>query len=157
VNLYLAKRLKIILEEAGARCVLTRTEDSNLLISERIEIAKRSRGDIFLSLHNSSAGPSDDPLTKRGTSVYYYYPQSAGLARAIYNNLLEITPSPNFFGNKELDMGIIQDLPVMPCVRIEALFMSHPEDEMLLMNESFLNSFAKAICDGLVNYLGTLK
>jgi N-acetylmuramoyl-L-alanine amidase len=71
IVLDVAKRLKTMLEmRLGARVVLTRVDDKAIDFETRAEIANRSRGDLFISLHLNAA-PSPDVS---GTEVYYLQP-----------------------------------------------------------------------------------
>ncbi len=51
VTLDIARRLEDLLRVAGYEVVLTRAEDRGLSLRARAEIANRSRGDIFVSIH----------------------------------------------------------------------------------------------------------
>jgi N-acetylmuramoyl-L-alanine amidase len=56
--LRVARRLGVALEAEGWSVVFTREDDSFVTLAERTEIANRSRGDLFLSIHANAA---DDP------------------------------------------------------------------------------------------------
>jgi N-acetylmuramoyl-L-alanine amidase len=153
VNLYVAKALRERLERSGARVVLTRSDDRVVALSDRVATACKAHGDLLLSLHNNSIDWSTDPLRPRGTSTYYYSPQAIDLSRALYRRLLALSPPPQAFGNVELDFFVIREAHQMPAALVEGLFMSHPGDEALLMDETFLEHFVDAIYDGVVDYL----
>ena len=51
VTLDIAQRLSDLLESGGYRVVLTRQDDSSLSLRDRADLANRSRGDIFVSIH----------------------------------------------------------------------------------------------------------
>jgi len=75
-----AKALSTILTARGYEVVLTREDDSYVDHEERIELARRRRADLFLSLH---ADAHDDP-DLRGASVYTLSEKrSARMAREI--------------------------------------------------------------------------
>ena len=67
LTLRYAKALRHALLRTGLyRVLLTRGDDRFLLLRKRVDIARRNKGDIFISLHADSA-PSQDA---RGLSVY---------------------------------------------------------------------------------------
>ena len=51
-----ARRLKLLLEERGWRVFLTRTNDVDVSLADRVALAEQQRADLFLSLHFNSAG-----------------------------------------------------------------------------------------------------
>ncbi len=153
VNLYLSYYLKELLETNGARVVLTRTDDHDVGLIDRVKIAVAAHADLLISMHNNSIGSSVDPLRPKGTSMYYYHPQAIELSRDIYDKLLAMNPPLHPFGNVELDFAVIRHAHQMPAVLVEGLFMSHPDDEMMLMDEEFHRACVRAIYDGLVTYL----
>lgn len=74
VTLDIAERLRELLEESSYRVIMTRETDSDLSLRDRADLANRSRGDIFLSIHVNwlenrevrgvetfYLGPTDDP------------------------------------------------------------------------------------------------
>lgn len=57
-----ALRLAPLLEQKGWRVVLTRTNDLDLSLPDRVAIAEARRADLFLSLHFNSAGEGRDQV-----------------------------------------------------------------------------------------------
>ncbi|MGB0578992.1 MAG: N-acetylmuramoyl-L-alanine amidase family protein, partial [Limisphaerales bacterium] len=51
-----ALRLRPLLERKGWRVILTRTDDRDLTIDQRVAIADKHQADLFVSLHFNSAG-----------------------------------------------------------------------------------------------------
>lgn len=76
INLRVALLLREMLEQRGARVVMTRTEDVAVGLRERAELAVAERADAFLSLHhNATADPAVNfPI------VYYHGNASENLA-----------------------------------------------------------------------------
>ena len=67
LTLEVAKRLKGLLEARGKYSViLTRDKDSFLSLRERVDVARKYKGDLFISIHADSIGRSDI----RGSTVY---------------------------------------------------------------------------------------
>lgn len=78
LTLDIARRLRGLLEEAAFEVVMTRTQDVELTLEERGELANRGQGDIFVSIHVNwlgdpeargvetfYLGPTDDPYVER--------------------------------------------------------------------------------------------
>jgi N-acetylmuramoyl-L-alanine amidase len=149
VNLKWAKMLASMLRNAGARVVLTREDDSTLSLKERVQIAQQARGHIFVMMHNNSVGEGADPMM-RGTSTYYTQPHSQDLAWTVYPKLRQIGLAG--FGKIYSTYFITRQTDMLYFL-VEGAFMSNPEDEMLLMNDSFVEQMAKAVFDGLEEFL----
>ena len=67
VTLAMAKELKRQLEASGRfKVLLTRDKDTYLRLYQRVNIARKNEGDLFISLHADSIGKS----SVRGASVY---------------------------------------------------------------------------------------
>jgi hypothetical protein len=51
------------------------------------------------------------------------------------------------------DLRVTRRAPHMPATLVETLFISNPEDEMLLLDPAFLDRLADSIYKGIVYYL----
>lgn len=70
LNLKIAKYLKEELEARGFKVVLTRDRDIFIPLQGRVNIAKRNKADLFISVH----GNSNRSKRLRGAEVYYLSP-----------------------------------------------------------------------------------
>lgn len=151
INLTIALELKELLENKGAEVFMTRSNDQNLELYERMEAADRWGADIFISLHNNALPDGVYPFQRRGTGVYYYQPHSLDLGLAVHRNLLKYTPFKNdgfYYGNLA-----VPRTTYMPSILIETAFIMHPEDEMLLRQEKVRKSIVKGIYQGILDFL----
>jgi N-acetylmuramoyl-L-alanine amidase len=55
-----ALRLRSLLETNGWKVILTRTNDADLSLTERIGVADRVKADLFISLHFNSGAPNHE-------------------------------------------------------------------------------------------------
>lgn len=149
VNLIYTKKLAALLDSAGAKVILTRQIDTTMSLASRIEIARKANTHIFCWLHNNSIGATSDPIAVRGTSTYFTIPQNQNLAWTIYPYLLKLGLAP--FGRVQSDYYVTRQTDMLN-VLVEGAFMSHPEDEMLLMDEVFLDKLARAVFEGLEEF-----
>jgi len=149
VNLMYTKKLAALLDSAGAKVILTRPIDTTMTLAGRIEIARQANTHIFCWLHNNSIGATSDPEAVRGTSTYFTVPQNQSLAWTIYSYLVELGLAP--FGRVQSDYYVTRQTDMLN-VLVEGAFMSHPEDEMLLMDEVFLDKLARAVFKGLEEF-----
>src|SRR5574341_171430 len=89
VNLQIAKRLKRVLEQHGAKVVMTRNGMENVPLYDRPKIAQQNHTDIFISIHNNAHPDGVNPFINTGTSVYYYHPHSEKLAESVHQQLVK--------------------------------------------------------------------
>jgi len=150
-NISIARHLESALRARGARVILTRTETEGPSMSERLETILTSGAQVLVSIHCNSGGDNSDPLGVRGTSTYYRHIGFKPLADFIYARLLEtglqqfgVIGSFNFALNAPTQL---------PNVLVETAFFSHPEDEMLLLDDGFRTTVAGKIVMGLEDYL----
>ena len=154
-NLNLAIVLKEKLEKKGATVFLTRKGGYGASLSVRTEMARYLGADLFLSLHHNALPDGVNPFKSRGTSTYYYHPQSRPLAAAIQEQLVKKLELPDF--GLYYDNLAVCRITQMPSVLIEPAFIMHPEEEMLISTVSFQKRVADAIVKGLENFLNEAK
>jgi N-acetylmuramoyl-L-alanine amidase len=148
LTLLLSLELKKVLEKKGAKIIMTRTTDSFFDNKQRILFYRDSLPDLLLSIHLNS---SEDPLKVSGTSCYYRYAGFSKLAGSIHRHLQELglkdyglTGSFNFMLNSPTEY---------PNALVETLFLSHPEEEMKMLDPPFRHSMADKIVEGIEHFL----
>ena len=152
LTLDIAFRLKRLLEGAGYKVVMTRTEDVYVSLPERVAIANNLQADAFVSVHLNSF---PQPGAQWGTEVYFWTPQSYPLAESIYRNLLSILGRKGN-GIRQRQLYVVRHT-TMPSVLVEPCYLNHPEEEELLRNENFREKIAIAICRGIMEFFGDLR
>jgi len=152
LTLDIAFRLKRLLENAGYKVVMTRTEDVYVPLPDRVAIANNLRADAFVSVHLNSF---PQPGAQWGTEVYFWTPQSYPLAESIYRNLLAILGRKGN-GIRQRQLYVVRHT-VMPSVLVEPCYLNHPEEEELLRDENFREKIAIAICRGIMEFFGDLR
>jgi len=147
INLSIAGIVCKMLEEAGARVVMTRTTDVTVDLFRRPEIANRTGADAFVSIH-SNAFRAD---SKCGMEVFHYFnhPRSAELAELIHEEMQAL--GLNDRGVKTERFVVLRETR-MPSALIEAAFLSNPEEERLLNDPAFQQRVARAVFNGLVRF-----
>jgi len=151
INRDLCGILRRLLETRGATVRLTRPEDADVSLADRARQAEQD-GDLFVSIHNNSIALTGDPLEARGVGVYYYHPHSRDVAQAIYRQMLRVEPRPEPYGVVTADLYIPREITAMPSVLLECLFLSNPEDEMLLMDKAFSERYMESVAAGIAEW-----
>ena len=151
INLDVVKKLKKVLEDEGAKVLLTREDDTNIPLYDRVKMIQDSDALISLSIHANALADGADPYVKHGTSVFYYNRESVELAKTMRDEIIKK------LGTKDDGVGLyslVMTRPSMPLsVLIEVAYMIHPEEYKLLLDENFRQKTAESIRDGLTEYL----
>ena len=163
VTLRVALELRDLLENAGAKVIMTRTTDRQVSakgdkasaieeLQARCAVANKSGADIFISIHaDSFTNPN-----ARGTTGYYFAQSASGkgkkLAECIRKALCEQLRTPSR-GTKPCNFYVVKHTD-MPATLIELAFISNPEEEELLDSDEGVTKAAQGIFDGIEDYFG---
>lgn len=161
INLAISLKLADILHESGYLVVLSRETKAGLSRSgewnkaEDMELRRHmaaiSGASAVISIHQNSYPDA----ACRGAQVFYSdnYPHNRVFAELMQQYLAAASPVENhrqaLINN---DYKMLRDASI-PSLIIECGFLSNPEEEALLMDESYQLRIAAAIADGLKAYL----
>lgn len=122
VNLDIAKRLAQLLKSDGASVVLTRSIDRFIPLSQRVEIANRSKADLFISIHSNASRVR----RLNGFEVYYISWKVDDSKRALTaaRNSIPDFLSTNSFYNSSLNLKTIVWDMIYADNRAEAIELS---------------------------------
>lgn len=150
VTLDISRKLEKVLQERGAYTIMTREDDSDVLMADRADDVLDNKAVMLVSIHANSIGYPSDPFATKGTATFYKHIAYKPLAELLYHKMLELgldeyglTGGFNFSLNAPTEF---------PNVLVETAFMSNPEDEVLLGDEEFQMKIAHKIADGLEEY-----
>ena len=91
MNLSFAKKLAEEFEKLGVEYYLTREDDRDLALAERVNISKTNNCNLFISLHHNALPDSRDPSMESGFSCHYYHEHSRDFAKYINIKLREFS------------------------------------------------------------------
>ena len=155
INLAVTLKLKDLLEKNGAKVYMTRNDDSDVALGDRVKISQKNKSDIFISLHNNSIPDSAANKEHFGSELYYYSPLSKKLATDIVNSLSKELNMYNG-GVYQRSFAVLRNTESL-CVLIELGYMINPDNNDKLRNPEFQNKAAEAIVHGLEDYLNDLQ
>ena len=130
---------------------MTRENDSDVGLNERVKIANANDAQIFVSIHNNALPDSAAHLKSTGSETYYFYPQSRELAKSVVDSLSKETGFKNN-GAKAQSFAVVRNTNC-PAILVEVGYIINPEDNAKLVDKNFQNKIADAILHGLENYL----
>lgn len=152
INLKIALELQDILKEKGANVIMTRECDGYVSLEDRVNIAKNNDANIFVSVHLNSIG--DIPMNvhkNRGTSVYYFNPNSKKLAESVEKSVTKTAGTRND-GVKTASFAAIRPYNYAG-ILVESAYMTNPCDSVLYNSENFAYNIAKGIADGIEQFV----
>ena len=166
-----ARRLQPLLEQEGWKVFLTRTDDTDLALSNRVTVAENHHADLFISLHFNSLAPDPKPvgmaifcLTPMGMPstitrgypdfMYQAFPnnsydtQNIQVAERLERSLLHATGMEDRGINRARFIGVLRGQR-RPAVLIEAGFLSNPHEAQRIENPEFRQKLAEAVAAAL--------
>ena len=149
-----AVKVKEMLEQRGARVVMTRTTLDAVDLHLRSVIARRANAHALVSIHLNAFGDGVNPFPNVGTSTLFFHPQSEPLARLVQAGMM-----------REMglrDLGIhYQNIAVgrtfwMPSIICEGAFLMVPDQENAMKVPEFQERYARGVVDGVEAYFRSL-
>jgi N-acetylmuramoyl-L-alanine amidase len=170
-----AFRLEPLLRQQGWQVILTRTNDIDLALGERVRIADEHGADLFLSLHFNSAHPQTEHagletycLTPTGlpSTLTRNYDDDASLvfpnnsydhdnlqiAFRLHRELLVATRSVDRGIRRARFMGVLRGQD-RPAVLLEAGYLSNPEEAGRIATAAYRQQLAEAVSKALSGLL----
>lgn len=168
LNLTVAKKVQSLLIGRGYNVIMSRNSDTYVGLYDRPQMANNLAADIFVSIHTNSTGAGATSAT--GIESYYYkydpnYPskingamhnnpdrilKSVTLTSLIQENMVSYTGA-NDRGTKGDTLAVIRE-SAMPATLLELGFINNASDRQKLFTDSYQNTLAKAIADGIDEY-----
>ena len=177
IVLTLAKQLQPISKRQGMQIYLTRQTDTKKTHLERIQVAKRNQGQLFLSLHCNA---SFSPLEK-GIKIYLNNPKGqlrfpSNVQSEPIGQRLNILAQANFLKQSrdfahalQTELNFLTETPIqiaelplvalsevyMPAIVLELGYLSNVEDLEKLSNAEYITSVAQAIARAFQRYISS--
>lgn len=148
ITLPIAIKLQKLLENEGAKVIMTRTTETFFDNKERILFYRDSTPDLLISIHLNA---STDPFRSSGTSTFYRYEGFKPLSNAIYKRMLELGLKE--YGNNGSFNFMLNSPTEYPNALVETLFLSNLEEEEKVLDESFQQKIAEKILLGMKDFL----
>lgn len=150
ITLDIAKRVKARLQQYGIKVIMTRETDKSVSLKERVRIANRINPNIFVSIHVNSSESSKI----HGIETYMYSSGGKKLAKKIHAAMLK-NISARDGGIRKAAFYVIRHTKA-PAVLSEIGYLSNYSERCYLLTEKRKEATAKAISEGIANYLKSL-
>lgn len=161
INLSIAKKLKMYLEQQNITCYMTREEDSGLYdedeshkkvqdMKRRVEMIETLQPDLVVSVHQNSY-PSEEVC---GSQVFFYKESicSKELAKMIQMSIQSTITSKKQRQEKANSSYYLLKKTSVPIVIVECGFLSNREEANKLVTQEYQERMAWAIHLGIIKY-----
>jgi N-acetylmuramoyl-L-alanine amidase len=158
INLDIALRLQKMLEAAGARIYMIRTEDVTIPLYDRQDTANSLGASLYVAIHNNSYTNTNI----NGTEVHYHGkndPPMDGISGMALAENLQSTLVANLGlfdrGIKESPELAVLRRTVMPAVIIEGAYISNPGDLNYMKTDDFREKYAMSAAKCIIEALNS--
>jgi N-acetylmuramoyl-L-alanine amidase len=167
-----ARRLESLLTQKGLQVFLTRTNDSDLALSNRVAFAEAHKADLFLSLHFNSAAPNE---TEAGLETYCLTPagmtssvtrgfsddptltfpnnafdaQNLRLAFQVHRALLQANGNRDRGVRRARFPGVLRGQQ-RPAILVEGGYLSNPPEARLIADPAYRQRLAEAVARAVI-------
>jgi N-acetylmuramoyl-L-alanine amidase len=164
-----ATRLQTLLTSNGWKVYLTRTNDVDIPLHERVAIADRVNADLFLSLHFNSGGSAGNEsgvetycmtpyampsnLTRNYVDdAYYNWPNNAydrgnfTWAMRLHRSVVNLTAAPDRGVRRARFMAVLRTQR-RPAVLIEGGYLSNRHEATLISTPEYRQKLAQAVAN----------
>lgn len=164
INLKIALKVKSLLEQAGSKVILTRSNDEGIYdvdkttlrqkkisdLKNRVKIGNESNADIFVSIHLNKI--SEEQYWGWQTFFKDKNEQSKKLAECIQNGLNKTIQKENKRETLKIENIYIVDNVEIPISVVECGFLSNNEELELLKTNEYQDKLALGIYEGIMDY-----
>mgnify|MGYP002469478194 CR=1 FL=1 len=147
IALDVTRRVASILKSKGYKAALTRADDTFVSLQDRVEFSENEAPEIFVSIHVNSAVATEP----KGIETHYYHEYSKELASVVHARMIKAidTKDRGLFKSK---FYVINHTTV-PAILVEMGFLSNEEERKELVTDSRKQKTAKAIAEGIIEYI----
>jgi len=147
LTLKIAKKLQTYLNNVGAKVILSRYGDVSTTDRGIVALANNNNADLFIAIHLNSYTSS----RIGGTETYYFTPISKGFAKVMQKNLSSVLKRRSR-GIKKVTYYTVHHTK-MPAVLVEAVYLTNPTEEKLILRPEYQGSVAYGIYKGIREYV----
>jgi len=153
VALVVSKLVRDQLVAKGATVYMTREEDKDVGLQERVDLIEKLQPNIAISLHYNALPDEGDAVNTKGVGAFWYNTQSHSLAMFMHNYLVKELNRPSygvFWNNLALTRP-----HTTPAVLLELGFMINPVEFEWVSNPQEQKKLAVALADGITQWFMT--
>ena len=153
VNLVVSKLVREQLLARGATVYMTREDDRDVPLQDRVAMIDKMQPAIAVSIHYNALPDDGDALNTKGVGTFWYNTQAHSLAMFLHNYLVQKLERPSygvFWNNLALTRP-----HTTPSVLLELGFMINPVEFEWVVNPQEQQKLAGAIAEGITQWFAT--
>lgn len=149
LNLAIAQKAAAFLAEAGVDVRMTRTEDRDVGLYERTDLAAQAEADLFVSVHCNASLTNPEAM-----GIYTAYAGEDGrlLAETLRRTVMDASGAGDMGTEIRPNLAVLRTSE-MPAALVECGYMSTPAELALLLQPDYQLKLARGIADGVLAYL----
>lgn len=150
VNLVVSKLLEKALRDRGATVYLTRDDDRDVALGDRVEQINKLKPTLAISIHYNALPDNGDAINTAGVGAFWYYPQAHDLSVFLQKYLVEKLDRPSygvFWNNLALTRP-----HAAPSILLELGFMINPDEFEWVTNPEAQKQLAQTLADGITEW-----
>ncbi len=150
VTLNIANLVQAQLQAAGVNVIMTRVDDSEVELQQRVDMAVAGGADIFVSIHANAF----DRSSVNGIETYFLRPDSARLANVMHRYIVRGANGALDRGVRTARFFVVRETPTtMPSVLLELGYLTNPTEGARLATAEYQAQLAQAVTQGILAYL----
>ncbi len=155
VNLLMSKLVREHLVAKGATVYMTREDDRDVGLGDRVTMIDKLEPNLALSIHYNALPDGGDAINTKGISAFWYNAQAHSLALFMHNYLVEKLARPSY-GVYWNNLALTRPTTA-PSVLLELGFMINPTEFEWITNAQEQQKLAKAISNGVTEWFNTVE
>lgn len=155
INLIISQLIEQELTQLGAKVYLTRTEDVDVSLKERMAAIAKIKPDLAISIHYNALPDSGDAENTQGISTFWYHTQAHAPAMFLHNylvNELGRSDAGTFWNNLALTRP-----HSAPSVLLELGFMINPYEFEWITDKEEQQKLARTLAKGIEEWFATIE
>lgn len=166
INLRVALYLQKLLEERGVKVIMTRTDDSNIPLTERARIAREANADLFLSIHHNATADSkvnfpiiyfNGNASENQAGVAFGLEVAKALKGKLYQDDTPVSLVSDYTIFPSAGASVLRETYGIPGVLAEASFFTNPEEEERLKNTEYNKIEAESYLSAIEQFFNNKK
>jgi N-acetylmuramoyl-L-alanine amidase len=149
--LVMANLLRQELRSRGATVTLSREQDIDLSLADRVKQFNQIEPTLYLSLHYNALPDDGDAIATQGVSTFWFTPQSQDLAVFLNNYLVQKAQRASY-GVFWKSLAVARPT-VAPAVLLELGFMINPIEFEWIIDPQAQQKLATTLAEGITQWL----